>query len=153
MKALIFSGLLGIIPAALVAQTGNDILQQVDNLVKPLVSTDNFSGSIVVSRNGRILVSQSFGKMSREYGLDNGPETKFYLASISMIFTSTAIMKLAEQGKLNLSDPLSKYITDYPRGSEITISQMLAQRSGIPPIGNNGKVNYDSITKFGHTLS
>jgi len=106
---------------------------------------------VLVSKNGKIIHSKAYGKMSREYNLINTPDTKFFLASLSMIFTSAAIMKLSEEGKLLLSNNLSKYIPGYKRGNEITINDMLAQRSGIPAIGTGGNVNYDSITKFGHT--
>jgi CubicO group peptidase (beta-lactamase class C family) len=124
---------------------------RVDSLIMPLVNTNNYTGSVLVSRNNKILLSKSYGKMSREYNLNNTPQTKFFLASASMIFTSAAILKLIEDGKLSLTDPLSKFLPDYKLGNEITIHDLLAQRSGIPAIGAEGNVTYDSITKFAHS--
>ncbi|MBX2955601.1 MAG: beta-lactamase family protein [Cyclobacteriaceae bacterium] len=124
---------------------------EIDKLIKPYVVTNNFSGSVLIAQNGRTLYSNAFGQMNRSYSLPNSKQTKFYLASVSMIFTSAAIMKLVEEGKLSLEDPLSKYLPDYEQGYRLTLHNLMSQRSGIPAIGNNKKVDYDSITKFPHT--
>jgi CubicO group peptidase (beta-lactamase class C family) len=127
-------------------------LSGIDSLINPLVVTNNYSGTILISQNGKTVFSKAYGKMSREYNLDNNTDTKFFLASVSMIFTSAAILKLNEEKKLLLSDTISKYISDYKHGNKLTISDLLAQRSGIPAIGTGGNVNYDSITKFEHNI-
>jgi CubicO group peptidase (beta-lactamase class C family) len=150
MKIFIF--FLGVLlNSSAISQTNQKLTAKIDSLVMPLVITNNYSGTVLVTKNGNILLSKAYGKMSREYNLNNTPYTKFFLASASMIFTSAGIMKLYEEGKLLLTDPLSKFIPDYKRGNEITIHELLSQRSGIPAIGTGGNVNYDSITKFGHT--
>jgi len=131
-------------------QTNYKLASKIDSLIMPLVITNNYSGTVLVSKNRKIILSKAYGKMSREYNLDNIQSTKFFLASTSMIFTSAAIMKLYGGGKLLLNDPLSKFIPDYKQGNEITIHDLLAQRSGIPAIGTEANVNYDSITKFEH---
>ena len=133
------------------SQTKNDLLKQVDDLVGPYEATNNFSGTILISRSDSILVNRSYGKMHHSYNLEHKPESKFFLASVSMIFTSAAIMKLYEDGMLNLDDTLDQYFPWYKHGSKITIHQMLAQRSGIPRIGAENNVDYDSVTKFTHT--
>jgi CubicO group peptidase (beta-lactamase class C family) len=70
-----------------------------------------------------------------------------------MLFTATAILKLQEEGKLTIDDPLTKYFPANKNWSGITLRQMLAQRSGIPPIDGNRRINYDSMTKFNQTAS
>jgi CubicO group peptidase (beta-lactamase class C family) len=127
-------------------------ISRIDSLINPLVVTNNYSGTVLISQNGKIVFSKAYGKMSREYNLNNNTDTKFFLASVSMIFTSAAILKLHEEKKLLLSDTISKYISDYKHGNKLTISDLLAQRSGIPAIGTGGNVNYDSITKFEHNI-
>jgi CubicO group peptidase (beta-lactamase class C family) len=116
-----------------------------------LVKTNNFTGSIAVANLDDLLFKKSYGKMNIEYNLDNHSKSRFFLASASMMFTSAAIMKLVDEGKLSLEDPMSRYIPDYPHGSKITIHHMLSQRSGIPRIGRNGKVVYNEITYFPHS--
>jgi CubicO group peptidase (beta-lactamase class C family) len=133
------------------SQKQEGLMIRVDSIINPLVLTNNYSGTILISKNGKTLLSKAYGKMNREYNLNNTPDTKFMLASVSMVFTSAAILKLNEKGKLLLQDPVSKYFPDYRHADKITIHDMLAQRSGIPAIGTGGKVNYDSITKFAHT--
>jgi CubicO group peptidase (beta-lactamase class C family) len=133
------------------SQGNKSISSRVDSLVHPLVLTNNYSGTVLVAQNGKVLLSEAYGKMSREYNLDNRTDTKFLLASASMIFTSAAILKLNDEGKLLLSDAVSKFILDYKYGNKVTIHDLLSQRSGIAPIGTGGNVDYDSITKFEHS--
>lgn len=147
---VIISSLL--LPYLALAQKNNRLISRVDSIVNPLVLTNNYSGTVLISQNGKILLSKSYGKMSREYNLNNQTNTKFFVASVSMIFTSAAIMKLHEEGKLLLNDPVSKFISDYKHGNNLTINDLLAQRSGIPAIGAGGNVDYDSITKFHHDI-
>ncbi|MHC2992388.1 hypothetical protein OB13_12610 [Pontibacter sp. HJ8] len=148
-KLLIILGLFLIYPA--LSQKNERLLMRVDSIINPLVVTNNYSGTVLISRNGETLLSKAYGKMSREYDLNTTPDTRFMVASVSMVFTSAAILKLSETGKLLLSDPVSKFIPDYKHGNKLTIHDLLAQRSGIPAIGTDGRVDYDSITKFEHT--
>jgi CubicO group peptidase (beta-lactamase class C family) len=133
------------------SQKNEGLPARVDSIMTPLVRTNNYSGTLLIARNGKTLVSRAYGLMSREPNLPNTPDTRFMLASVSMIFTSAAILKLNEDGKLRLSDPVARFIPDYPHGNTLTISDLLAQRSGIPAIGTGGNVDYDSITRFTHT--
>lgn len=127
-------------------------VKEIDALIQPYVRTNNFSGSVLVSQNEKVIFSKSYGLMNRSYNLANTKRTKFFLASVSMIFTSAAIMKLVEDKKLSLDEPLSKFLPGYKYGDSITIHMLMSQRSGIPPIGQNRKVDYDSITRFHHTI-
>jgi CubicO group peptidase (beta-lactamase class C family) len=124
----------------------------IDSLFKPYVETKNFSGNVLVAQNGKVLFSKAYGPMNRSYNLPLTTQTKFYLASVSMIFTSAAIMKLVDEGKISLIDPLSKYLPDYKHGNKITLHNLMSQRSGIMNIGFTKKANYDSLSKFHHTI-
>jgi len=146
-KIFLLLGLISVFSFSALTQS-----KEIDALIKPYVETNNFSGSVLVAQNGKPVFSKAYGQMNRSYRLPNTTQTKFYLASVSMIFTSAAIMKLVEEKKLSLEDPLSKYLPDYKQGNRLTLHNLLSQRSGIPAIGDNKKVDYDSITKFTHTL-
>lgn len=63
-----------------------------------------------------------------EHAIPVSVETKFNIASITKPFTAAAILKLQEEGRLSLDDPLSKYIPDYPRGNEIKFLHLLTHR-------------------------
>jgi len=142
-----------LISTSLFPQISHKLTKQIDSIVSPLVTTNNYSGTVLVSKKAEILHLKAYGKSNQEFDVDNAPETKFFLASVSMIFTATAILKLQEEGKLSIDDPLTKYFPTNKIWTGITLRQMLSQRSGIPAIGANRRLNYDSMTKFNQTAS
>lgn len=92
-----------------------------------------FSGSVLVAEEGRVLVDTAFGLANIELGVPNAPETRFRVASITKPFTAMAIMMLAEEGKLSIADTISMWVDSLPPAwSGITIHQMLRHTSGIP---------------------
>jgi CubicO group peptidase (beta-lactamase class C family) len=74
---------------------------------------------------------RKFGKSNLELNTDLNPENVFQLGSITKQFTAIAILILEEQGKLKVTDPVSKYVPDYPSGDKITIHHLLTHTSGI----------------------
>lgn len=124
---------------------------EADQLILPLVETNNYSGSLLISHKGKRILARSYGKMSREFDREAQLDSKFFLASVSMIFTSAAVMKLVERGQISLEDKLSQYFPEYKHAEKMSIHHLLAQRSGIPAIGAEANVDYDSMTKFIHT--
>lgn len=100
----------------------------------PLLTTNNFSGVILVAKGDRILFVKGYGHADVEQSVPNGPDTVFQIASVSKPFTAAAIMRLAEQGKINLRAPLTRVLPDYPNGAKLTIHHLLTHSSGIPNI-------------------
>ena len=144
-----FSHALGILATILIARTGHtthaastvtdppdepSLEARVDAHLKPYLDTANFSGSVLIAREGEILLSKGYGMASLKPRKTNGPRTSYYLASTSRIFTSAAILLLEQQGKLSVDDPLSKHLPDWPRGDEITIHHLLTLSAGFPNI-------------------
>jgi len=80
----------------------------------------------------------------------NSPETRFHIASISKPFTAAAILQLQEQGKIRLSDPVSRFIPDHPNGNRITLDNLLTHTSGIPDI--NDVPDYDTFIRSPHSI-
>src|SRR3974390_1911726 len=103
-----------------------------DDYARAYVRNEDFSGSVLVARDGHVLFRKSYGMANYELSVPNSEKTKFHIASVSKTFTAAAVVVLAQQGKLKLSDPLSKWIPDYLNGEKITIEQMLTHRSGLP---------------------
>jgi D-alanyl-D-alanine carboxypeptidase len=104
-----------------------------DALIAPIVNEGQFSGTVLVARNGVPVFRQAFGLANREWGIPNTPDTKFRIGSITKQFTATAILQLAEAGKLSVDDPVSKYYLESPPAwSGITIRHLLTHTSGIP---------------------
>ena len=92
-----------------------------------------FSGSILVAEQGRIIYERGFGKADIKHNLVFTPDTPVYLASLTKQFTAMAVMMLAEQHKLSYGDPLSKYFPEFPSyAQKINIRNLLNHTSGIP---------------------
>jgi len=96
-----------------------EIAAKVDAYVQPFVASNNFSGVILIAHGGKVLVRKAYGLANYELGVANTPDTKFQIASVSKPFTAIAILLLEERGKLSMSDPLSRYIPDYPNADKI----------------------------------
>lgn len=105
--------------------------KRVDAYLKPLLDEDVISGSVLIAKDGEILLAKGYGPANREYDLPCTAETKYRLASVSKQFTAAAVMMLQEDGLLNVHDVLSTYIPDYPEGDKITIHHLLNHTSGV----------------------
>jgi len=95
---------------------------------------DEFSGVVLVAKNGKPIFHKAYGLANKNYNAPNQLDTKFNLGSINKTFTKIAIAQLAEQGKLAFDDRLGKHLPDYPNrqaAEKVTISQLLSMSSGI----------------------
>lgn len=122
---------------------------EVDNYIQPYIDAGCFSGTILIAREGKVLFKKAYGLANREFGVPNAPATRFHISSVSKIFTAIAIMILKERGKLNVTDSLNKFISDYPQGNKITIHHLLTHTSGIPNV--NSFAEYNQMSRFPHT--
>lgn len=98
------------------------------------VRESDFSGAVLLAKHGRTILARATGFACRDHGVPNGIETKFNLGSISKTFTATAILRLAEQGRLRLDAPVSAILRDYPDpdiARRITVEQLLTHSSGL----------------------
>jgi D-alanyl-D-alanine carboxypeptidase len=90
--------------------------------------------AVAIMSEGQIVYAKGFGFANLETGTPVSPDSVFVIGSNTKQFTAVAIMLLAEQGKLRLDDPLSKYFPDFPRGNEVTLRHLLTHTSGIHPV-------------------
>ncbi|MBL9121575.1 MAG: beta-lactamase family protein [Phycisphaerae bacterium] len=92
-----------------------------------------FEGVVLVVREGKEAVHRAFGKANREKGIAHTTETIFAIGSTPIDFTKAAILRLVQEGKLKLEDPISRFLPDAPKDrSAITLAQLLTGRSGLP---------------------
>lgn len=91
----------------------------------------SLQGTIVVGVGDEIVYAESFGKASEWADIDNTNTTRYGIASLTKSFTAAAIMKLYEEGKLDINEPINKYFPDYPHGYQITVLELMQMRSGI----------------------
>ena len=123
-------------PATTQDSAARAMKQRVDKFVQPYVASNNFTGVILVRREGRVQLNQGYGMANYELGVANSPESRFHIASVTKAFTAAAALLLAERGKLSLEDPVSRYLPDYPQGDRIRIEHLLKHTAGIPNLGS-----------------
>jgi CubicO group peptidase (beta-lactamase class C family) len=104
----------------------------VDKFIQPYLQMGDFSGCVLVAKYAKVLARRCYGGANYELRVVNTPTTRFHIASLTKSFTAAAILILAQQGKLHLGDPLSRYIPNFPNGDKITIRNLLDHTSGIP---------------------
>jgi CubicO group peptidase (beta-lactamase class C family) len=89
-----------------------------------------FNGGLIVAHNGVVVYEKYSGFKDPRRRKDSvNAHTAFHLASVSKTFTAMAILKLWQDGKLDIHDDISKYLSGFPPG--ITIKNLLSQRSGL----------------------
>jgi CubicO group peptidase (beta-lactamase class C family) len=97
----------------------------------PGILGNNFSGGILVAKNGVVLYEDYKGYVNLRTKEPVTANTPFHLASISKTFTGTTVLKLWEQGRLSLEDSVQHYFPAFPYHG-ITIRMLLSHRSGLP---------------------
>lgn len=92
-----------------------------------------FSGSLLVVRDDRIVLDRGYGLANREEGIAASPETVYGIGSTPIDFTRAALLLLAQEGKLALTDPITRWFGDVPADKRaITIDHLMKGRSGLP---------------------
>jgi CubicO group peptidase (beta-lactamase class C family) len=116
----------------------------------------NFNGSVIVATNGQIDFISGIGIGNRQAGTNINSKSKFKIASITKTFTAALVLKLYEQGKLDLKGTIGKYLPDYngEARDKVTIHNLLTYSSGIPNCeGNTGIAVYQSMISIDDFIS
>lgn len=107
----------------------------------------DFSGVTLVATDGKIDFIGAFGFADKAAKTKSKPESKFKIASITKTFTAVLILKLYEQGKIDLNATIGKYLPEYTgEGKDkVTIHQLLTYSSGIAnELEKGGMLPYQS---------
>ena len=106
--------------------------------------SNGFSGAVLVAKGESIILNKGYGLANKERSIANTPKTVFDICSVTKQFTGTAILKLAEEDKLKLTDSISTYFKDMPLDKQnITIHHLLTHSGGF---GHGiGKGDFDHI--------
>jgi CubicO group peptidase (beta-lactamase class C family) len=113
----------------------HDKLTRIDDAINAAIAAHRIPGAVVWVEHGGDVYTKAYGKRSLVPTVeDETTNTIFDVASISKVLGGTpAIMKLYEQGKVNLDAPISTYISEYTNGTgKITLRQLLTHTSGFP---------------------
>ena len=129
----------------------SELTKHLDKYVTILNYYDYFSGSILISSNGKIIYEVHAGEADKSSGKLLDENSMYNIASVTKMFTSLGIMQLVEQRKVNLDHKLNKYVINYPDSisSRVSIRHLLTYTSGIgrgefdAPIGPQKKRTID----------
>lgn len=104
-----------------------------DRYVAGLAAEGRFSGVVLLSHKGRTVLSRSYGMADREKGIRNREGIAFSLSSAGKPFGAVAILQLAQQGKLSLSDTVGTHLKGYAKdiAEQVTIHHLLSGTSGL----------------------
>jgi len=118
--------------AAQVVQPSDRARSDLESIVLAAYPADGPGAAVIVVQKGRILYRGARGLANLELGVPLRPESVFRIGSVTKQFTAAAILLLAEDGKLSLSDSITKFLPDYHvQGHLVTIQHLLSHTSGI----------------------
>jgi D-alanyl-D-alanine carboxypeptidase len=120
---------------------------ELDGYLDILAAEDEFSGCVLVAKNGSPLFTYTCGLASKSFNVPNRIDTKFNLGSMNKMFTGLAVCQLAQHGKLDFNDCVGHHLPDYPNrivAERVTIHQLLTHTSGM---GSFWNVRYESTSK------
>ena len=129
-KKLIILGLL--IFSGIYISNAQDYAKKIEELLEANVkSSKPFSGSILVAQKGKIIYRGTFGFSDLKKGTKNTVDSKYFIGSITKLYTAVAILQLVEQKKIALNDKLSKWLPEINGSDKITIHHLLTHQSGL----------------------
>jgi len=110
------------------------IVSKLGKYMDDRVASGEFSGSVLLARQGEILFARAYGLADRARGIENTLDTPINLGSMNKMFTGLAVTQLVAQGKLAYDDTVGKYLPGYPNQQvrdEVTLHQLLTHTSGM----------------------
>jgi CubicO group peptidase (beta-lactamase class C family) len=121
----------------------------ISDLIRKSMKENHITGASVAIVNGTDSSVNHFGYSDKANGINVGNSTLFKIGSITKVFTASAVMQLAEQGKINIDNPINEYIPEFSVKSRfestrpITIRDILCHHSGLPCDNLSGYINDD----------
>lgn len=107
-------------------------LEEADAHLRRLADKNEFSGVVLVAREGEPDWVRAYGMANKEKGIPNKPETRFDVGSITKSLTGVAVMQLVERGKIDLEAPMSRYLDGFPPeiADRVRVIDLLRMESG-----------------------
>ena len=104
----------------------------IDNIFSDWNKSDVPGGAVGIIKEGQLIYAKGYGMGDLEHNIAITPTSVFYIASVSKQFVTFSILLLEEQGKLNLDDPIQKFLPDFPTyGTSLTIRHFIHHTSGV----------------------
>ncbi|MCB9876555.1 MAG: beta-lactamase family protein [Planctomycetes bacterium] len=123
--------------------SGDALTTRVDEAVARALENPMAVGlSVGIGHGGRVQLGKGYGQAEREFSSAAGPATMFRIGSVTKQFTAALVMRLVEQGKVALDDPLSRFVPadEFATGDRVvTVRHLLDHTSGIPSYTDIGE--------------
>jgi CubicO group peptidase (beta-lactamase class C family) len=115
-------------------QTESGPAVAIDQIMNSRSAAGDFSGAVLVIRNGQILYQRAFGLANREWNVPNDLTTKFEIGSMTKQFTALLVLQFVNEARIRLEGHVSDYLPYFRKdtGSRVTVSQLLSHTSGVP---------------------
>lgn len=122
--------------------------QSAEQIVRQRIQEKNIPGfAYLVAQNGKIVEEGYYGVANLELNSPVTEKSVFAIASMSKTYTAAAILLLAEDHKLDLNDPVRKYLPEAPESwNAITIKHLLTHTSGL--VDDWGLYNWDKSNEL-----
>lgn len=110
-----------------------DKTAKIGRILKDYQDQNALNGVVLVAEKGKVIYQNAFGLANFEFKVPNSIDTKFEIASLSKHITAVIILQLRDEGKLNLDDPIGRYLTDTlsKKTETISIRHLLTHTSGL----------------------
>lgn len=118
-----------------------------DGFIAAYARQHDFNGTVLVQQDGKRRYGHSFGLSNLEHGVANNDQTRYWIASITKLFTAALVLQLQEEGKLDLQATVARYLPDYAvdGADRITVHQLLNHTSGLR--------NFDQVKSLEQALT
>ncbi|MHC3126705.1 beta-lactamase [Brevundimonas sp. GN22] len=125
-------------------------LPQLKERLDRMAANKQFTGAVLVAEGNKVLFRQTYGMANYEQKTPFELDTRFRLASVSKQFTGVAILKLQDEGKLSVNDPVCNWIQPCPpRWADVRIHHLISHTSGIPDL--MAQANWGNVRVTPHT--
>ncbi|WP_234567202.1 serine hydrolase domain-containing protein [Rhodohalobacter sp. 614A] len=109
--------------------------RKLDDFLSVLEENNKFMGSVAILDGDEVLFNEAYGFIDDSEESANS-ETVYRIGSITKTYTAAIILKLEEEGKIDLAAKLSEFYTDIPNADQISIENLLNHRSGLVNVTN-----------------
>ena len=99
--------------------------------LEKFIADNNIPGVLIQVTTPAGSWSQAFGKANKSLSTRMSMDLQHRIGSVTKTFTTTLILQLAQQGKLSLDDPVSKFVDGVPNGEKITLRMLGNMTSGL----------------------
>lgn len=132
LRPIFLASLLSLVSLSASASNTSAVAAAIDKAAQAAIQAGESPGlQVAVFKNGAPVLVKGYGSANLELNVPVTNDSVFRIGSVTKQFTAAALLKLQEEGKLSLSDKLSKYYPAYPRAADVTLAQMLHHTSGL----------------------